>query len=274
MQRREFLAATAASAAAVATASTSPAAAPAALADAPGGKHLVELRVYHFASPQKRQAYEQFLADAAVPALGRAGLGPVGAFKLLAKDNAALKLAEDPNDLYVLLAHPTPQSFVTLERRLAADEAYQAAGRAVLGAAKSDPAFARYESSVFLGFDECPQVQAPTKAESRVLQLRIYESHNEERAKRKIHMFNEGGEIAIFRRLGMNPVFFGEALAGAKLPNLTYMLAFENPDAMTSAWNAFRGDAEWKKLSGDESYKDTVTTITNLVLRPVAGSQV
>lgn len=270
MQRREFLAATAASAAAMTMADSSLAAA----ADAPANKHLIELRTYHFKSPQKRQAYEQFLAEAAIPALGRAGVGPVGAFKLLAKDNAASKVTEDPNDLYVLLAHKTPESFVTLERRLAADEAYQSAGRAVLGAAKSDPAYARYESSVYLGFDEAPQVQAPTKAESRVLQLRIYESHNEERAKRKIHMFNEGGEISIFRRLGMHPVFFGEALAGTKLPNLTYMLAFENPDAMTSAWNAFRGDPEWKKLSADESYKDTVSNITNLVLRPVADSQV
>ena len=33
-------------------------------------------------------------------------------------------------------------------------------------------------------------------------------------------------------------------------------------------------DADWKRPSADESYKDTVSTITNLVLRPVTGSQV
>ena len=272
MQRREFLAASATTAAAAVSAAAGSSALLA--ADAPMNKQLIELRTYHFTSPSKRQAFEQFFGEAAIPALGRVGVGPVGAFKLLAKDNAALKLTEDANDLYVLLPHKTPESFVTLERRLGADEAYQKAGQSVLGAAKSDPAYARYESSLLLGFDECPQVQTPTKSESRVLQLRMYESHNEERAKRKIHMFNEGGEIAIFRRVGMHPVFFGEAVAGAKLPNLTYMLGFENEGAMTTAWNAFRGDAEWKKLSGDPSYKDTVTTITNLVLRPTAGSQV
>ena len=270
MQRREFLAASATAAVSVAAGSSASALA----AEAPSNKQLIELRTYHFKSPEKRQAFEQFLGDAAIPALGRAGVGPVGAFKLLAKDNATLKLTEDGKDLYLLLPHKSPESFVTLERRLAADEEYQSAGRGVLGAGKSEPAYERYESTILLGFDQCPQVQAPSKAESRLLQLRIYESHNEERARRKIHMFNEGGEIAIFRRVGMNPVFFGEALAGTKLPNLTYMLAFDDESAMTKAWDAFRGDAEWKRLSGDASYKDTVTTITNLVLRPVAGSQV
>ena len=270
MQRREFLTASAATAGSVSLSL----AAGASAAGAAGERQLIELRTYHFASPKKLQAYERFWGEAAVSALGRAGVGPVGAFKLMAKDNAALKLAADGSDLFVLLPHKTPDSVLALERKLAADESYRSAGRAVLGAAKSDPAFARYESQLMVAFEQCPQVQAPTKSESRVLQLRIYESHNEERAKRKIHMFNEGGEIGIFRRVGMHPVFFGESLAGTKLPNLTYMLAFDDESSMKSAWDAFRGDPEWKKLSADESYKDTVSNITNLVLRPVAGSQV
>jgi hypothetical protein len=269
MQRREFLAASTAAAFSVAAAASVTTA-----ADEPSGKQLIELRTYHFATPAKRQAFEAFLAQAGVPAFGRAGAGPVGVFKLLAKDNAALKLTEDSNDLYVLLPHQSPESFLQFERRLAADEAYQSAGRDVLGSPKSEPAYTRYESSLMLGFDECPRVAAGPRSESRLVQLRIYESHNEERAKKKIHMFNEGGEIAIFRRVGMHPVFFGESLAGAKLPNLTYMVAFDDDAAMTKAWDAFRGDPEWKKLSGDQTYKDTVSNITNLVLRPAPGSQV
>ena len=267
MQRREFLAASAG----VVTAA---AGAGAFAAEATVDKQLIELRTYHFKSHEKREAFERFMGEAGVTALARAGVGPVGVFKLLAKDNPPLKLAADATDLYVLLPHKSAESFLTLERRLLADEGFQQAGKAVLGAATSEPAFARYESTLMLGFDECPHVQAPSKSESRLLQLRIYESKSDERAKRKIHMFNEGGEIAIFRRVGMHPVFFGEALAGSKLPNLTYMLAFDDEQAMTKAWDAFRGDPQWKKLSGDESYKDTVTTITNLVLRPAAGSQV
>ena len=32
------------------------------------------------------------------------------------------------------------------------------------------------------------------------------------------HVSEHGGEIAIFRRCGMHPVFFGQAVAGAKRP--------------------------------------------------------
>lgn len=269
MQRRQFLAASAVAATSVAAGNSVSAA-----ADAPSGRELIELRTYHFASPEKLAAFQRFFADAAAPAFTRAGVGPVGAFKLLARDNPTLKLSSDGTDLFVLVPHKTADSFLTLERRLAADEAYQSAGRATLEAAKSDPAYARYESSLMLGFEQFPTVAAPTQSESRVLQLRIYESHNQERARRKIHMFNEGGEIAIFRRVGMNPVFFGETLAGAKMPNLTYMLAFDDDDALTKAWNAFRADPDWKKLSADQSYKDTVSNITNLILRPATGSRI
>ena len=92
-----------------------------------------------------------------------------------------------------------------------------------------------------LALDQSPRVEAPTKSPDRLAQLRTYESHSAERAMKKIQMFNEGGEIAIFRRVGMRPVFFGQTLIGSKLPNLTYMLAFDNEQAMTTAWNGFRG---------------------------------
>ena len=270
MRRREFLAASAAAAlgAAVLARGAGP------LPRSKAAKQWIELRTYHFASPDKLKAFEEFFAQAAAPALGRAGVEPAGAFKLLAKDNPTLKLAADPNDLYVLLPHRSLESWLGMQSRLAADEAFVEAGAGILKAPKRDPAYARYESSLLLAFDQCPQVQVPTKAPGRVMQLRIYESHNEERARKKIQMFNEGGEIEIFRRCGINPVFFGESLAGSKLPNLTYMVAFEDEPAQKKAWDTFRADPEWKKLSGDQTYKDTVSNITNLILRPAAGSQV
>jgi hypothetical protein len=243
-------------------------------ADSPGGRQLIDVRTYHFANAQKQRAYEQFLGQAGIAALNRAGVEPVGVWKLAAKDNPNLKLTADPTDLYVVLPHKSMDSVLTLERRLAADEEYQKAGEKVLKTAKSDPAYSRYESSLLLAFEGFPQVQAPTKAPTRLIQLRIYESHNEERARKKIHMFDVGGETAIFKKVGLNPVFFGEAIAGAKLPNLTYAVAFENEAAMKAGWDAFRVDPDWKKLAADQTYKDTVSTITNLVLRPAEGSQI
>ena len=176
-------------------------------------------------------------------------------------------------DLYVLLPHASAAAVLAWTRSWPGT-GVQEAGRDVLMAPKADPAYTRYETSLLLGFDQCPRVEVPTTADTRVLQMRMYESHSRERNRKKVAMFNEGGEIAIFRRCGMNPVFFGEAVAGPRMPNLTYMLGFEDEAALKKGWDAFRADPEWKKLSADPAYADTVSQITNLVLRPAAGSQV
>ncbi|HEY7116303.1 MAG TPA: NIPSNAP family protein [Tepidisphaeraceae bacterium] len=273
MNRRQFL--TAASAT-TATAALAAAAAPFAQAadEVQHPRQLIELRIYHFASSAKQQAFEQFLAQAAIPAFNRAGVDPVGVLKLMAKDNAALKLTADPTDLYVLLTHKSLDSVLQFETRLAADDAFQQVGRSILRAPMSDPAFKRYESTLMLAFESWPQVKPPAASPDRLLQLRTYESHSNERAITKIQMFQKGGEIRIFQRCGMNPVFFGQSLSGAKLPNLTYMLAFENQAALDKGWKAFRGDPDWQTLSKDDTYKDTVSNITNLILRPSSGSQI
>jgi hypothetical protein len=274
MQRREFLAASAAAAVGFAANQAAPAQDRAADGSDGGGRQLIEVRVYHFASPEKRQAFEKFVADPLVPALNRAGVRPVGAFTLSAKDNPELKVQPDPNDLYVVLPHPSAQSFVDLGTRLAADNEFLQAALPILTAPKSDPAYVRYESSLLRAFASVPRVLAPSKAPGRVAQLRIYESHSTERGMKKIQMLEEAGEIEIFKKVGLKPVFFGQTLIGPKLPSLTYMVAFDDEKAMKAGWDAFRANPDWKKLSGDETYNDTVSTITNLVLRPVEGSQI
>lgn len=268
MKRREFLAASAAGL------GLGPAAARGRAAGGRRGKELLELRLYTFASEAKLQAFEAFLAGAAIPALNRAGIRPVGAFRLRKEDNPNLSEEAAVLSLYVLLPHKSVESFITMIDRLAADDVFTAAGAAILEAPKSDPAYLRFESRVMLAFDECPRVEVPTRARSRLMQLRIYESHSTERALKKIEMFNDGGEIAIFRRCGLDPVFFGQSLAGSRLPNLTYMVSFRDEEAQKRAWDTFRRDPGWVALRKDEAYKDTVSRVTNLVLRPAAGSQI
>jgi len=87
-------------------------------------------------------------------------------------------------------------------------------------------------------------------------------------------MFNEGGEIAIFKKTGLQPVFFGETLIGPKLPNLTYMLAFDDMVTRDEKWGTFRSDPEWKELSANPAYKDTVSNITDIILQPARYSQI
>jgi hypothetical protein len=131
--------------------------------DESSGRQLIELRVYHFPSAQKRQAFEKFVADALVPALNRAGVRPVGAFTLSAKDNPELKVQPDSNDIYEILPHADARSFLELGSRLASDQSFLQAGGSVILAPKSDPAFTRYETSLLRAFATFPHVVAPAK---------------------------------------------------------------------------------------------------------------
>jgi hypothetical protein len=227
-------------------------------------KQYLELRLYHLASAAKQKLLIDFFRDTAIPVLNRLGIGPVGVFQFL---------EEDTPNLYVLLPHNSAGSVVTAGR-LMADPEYCKSGAAVLESPKADPAFTRIESSLLLAFDGVPKVRTPAKGNSRVFQLRIYESHNAERARKKMEMFNTGGELEIFARTGLPVVFFGEALVGTKMPNLTYMLGFDSLEAKEKGWKTFMAAPAWDKLKRDPAYKDTVSNITNIMLRPAACSQI
>jgi hypothetical protein len=205
------------------------------------------------------------LEDAEIPAVNRIGVEQVGVFVMLEGDS---------HDLYVLVVHKSVRTVLRGASLLAADKEYKKAGAKVLDAPKSDPAYERIESSLLLAFEGIPKLEMPTKKDSRIFQLRIYESHNSLAHKKKVEMFNTGGELAIFRKTGMDPVFFGQALIGSRLPNLTYMLGFDDMAAKDKAWGKFKVDPEWLKLKANTYYKDTVSNITNIMLRPASCSQI
>jgi len=255
MNRREFVAASCLAAAAPV----------AGMAASKGHRKYLELRHYEIASPDKQKMFDDFLAKAAVPALKRLGIGPVGVFKMAQDENA---------DLWVLIPHDSLESVITTNTKMLADEKYQQAGEAVLTCPKNDPVYKRLSNSLLLAFEKCPKIETPSKKDTRVFQLRIYESHNTIMAKRKVEMFDEAGEIPLFRETGLNPVFFGESIVGSLMPNLTYMVGFDDETAQKAAWDKFRVHPKWKELSSRPYFKGTVSNITNLVMRPTAASQV
>lgn len=264
MKRRDFFAASAATGLALGMTGLAQA------AEGAEGRDRYVLCKFTFASVAKLEAYGEFLKEA-VPALNRAGMKPVGVFRLLKEDNPKLEIEGNPNELWLLLPNPS----VGMLPGLVEDPAWQSPGaEAILMAPKDDPAYERFESSLLLAFEGHPKLEVHSNKDTRRVQLRIYESHTIERHLKKVAMFNEGGEIEIFRKSGMNAVFFGQALVGTLLPNLTYMLQFDDMAAMEAAWNTFRNHPDWKVLSQDSEYKDTVSRITNLVMRPLAASQI
>jgi hypothetical protein len=228
-------------------------------------RDIYELRTYHLDTAEQRAGLDAFLKDAALPALNRIGIDPVGVFCP----------EEGFGPVYVLLRHPSLQSVVTLVARLGEDEQFLEQGAAFLDAPASAPAYARMETSLMVAFQNMPHLERPIDAPGRVFQLRIYESPSVKTGQKKIEMFNDGGEIAIFRSTGLHPVFFGETIIGSKMPNLTYMLSFHSKDELKANWKQFVSSPEWKQLSSKPEYADKAILcgITNILLQPTEYSQ-
>jgi hypothetical protein len=233
--------------------------------DAPKPEYY-ELRLYHLRRGPKVKLIHDFFRDVALPAMNRNGITPVGFFDVM--------IGPDNPTVYMLIPHKSLDTFATASARLAADAEYQKSGASFLNLPATDPAYIRVESSLMVAFDSIPKLEVPQN-KPRIFELRTYESHSKKANKKKIEMFNTG-EIAIFRRAGLQPVFFGETLIGAKLPNLTYMLTYPDMATHDKNWATFAADPEWKKLSTTPGYTDAeiVTNINSVFLRPTAYSQI
>jgi hypothetical protein len=226
-----------------------------------------ELRRYVIETQEQKAGFDKFASEAAIPALNRLGVTPVGVFYP----------DEGPSPIYVLLPHPSLASFATLTDRLSEDPEFLEKGADFLNAPAASPAYTSMEIQLMTAFEGMPHLERPTDAPTRVFQLRTYESPSEKAGLKKVEMFNTA-EIAIFRNVGLHPVFFGRTLAGAKMPNLTYMLGFKDMDESKANWKKFGADPDWKKLRAMPEYMDKEIIrkngITNLYLRPASYSQI
>ena len=147
-----------------------------------------------------------------------------------------------------------------------------------MNAPAQEPAYVRMESSLMVAFEGMPRLNVPLAGgehRSRMFELRTYESPTDRDHVRKVEMFNSG-EFDVFEKAGFWQVFYGDTLIGSRLPNLTYMLGFEDMVDRNKKWEAFRSSPEWKKLSSLPRYtfEEIVTNITNVILRPAPYSQI
>jgi hypothetical protein len=270
MNRRDFVGVAAGAALAPGLAATPASAAEGAAAVKPGPQ-LLELRRYRLRFGPMEARFAEYQKKHLVPALNRAGIQPVGAF--------SVQFGPDSPATYLLLPHPSADSVASLAGRIAADPEYRSGAAAFRGLPASDPPYVRRDGALLLAFDSVPKIEPPTgplAGTGRVFELRTYESHNENASLKKVEMFEQAGEIGIFRRLGLTPVFFGRGVSGPALPALTYMLVYQDLAAREKVWAAFRDDPEWVKLRATPGYTNAeiLTNVTNVLLRPTDYSQV
>jgi NIPSNAP protein len=224
--------------------------------------------IHRAAQPQR---LGDFLQHAAIPALNRAGINPIGVFE-------GVSGVQTPG-IFTLTPVPSFEALGTLESRLVQDQEFARAGAAYLDSTAADPPFIRQEVSVLTAFPKFPRIVVPAATATRgprLFELRTYESPTEKAHREKVKMFSELGEIDIFRRVGLTPVFFSRTFAGPNMPSLTYMLVHENMAAHDKSWSAFGSDPDWRKLAQTPGYTDPeiVSNITAVFLRPTPYSQI
>jgi len=228
-----------------------------------------EIKIYSIADNSQESMVDAYLKDAYLPALHRAGITAAGVFKPVETDTSYGKL------IYVFIPFKTIDLFMQLPEVLLKDKVYTEAGKFFVDAVFDIPPYNRQESILLKAFKDMPQFAVPeftTPVEERIYELRSYESATEAKALKKIEMFNEGGESALFKSLKFNPVFFGEVLIGDQMPNLMYLTTFSDMQSHDDHWNSFRDSPEWKELSGLEEYKNTVSKAHVHLLHPTSYS--
>ena len=227
-----------------------------------------EFRVYKTNDINKKKMLDMYLEKALLPALGRMGIDRIGIFSNM--DNL------NDNSIYVLIPYSTLEVFASVNPKLLADKEYMNAAKEHFAAPKDNPVFNRIQSKFYKAFEGMPVIEMPIQtAENnpRIFEMRIYESHTEEKAALKVEMFNSG-EMQVMRETELAPVFYGEALIGDDLPNLAYMLSASDRELHKAHWAKFGVHPEWTRMKEMPRYKDTVSNITNFFLTPMAYSQI
>ena len=235
----------------------------------PASQMYYEIKIYRIDQASQAVTIDNYLKDAFIPAVHRAGISKVGVFKPVEADTAYGKL------IYVFIPYNTLDQYVKLVAALENDQVYNQAGKDFIDAPYNNPPFARYESILLKAFKNMPAFSLPsytTPRGERIYELRSYESATEAKAAKKIEMFNEGGEIGIFEKVGSNAVFYAQVLFGSRKPRLMYMTTYADMKSHDEHWTAFRNSTEWKTLSGKDEYKNATSKTNPYLLHPTEYS--
>jgi hypothetical protein len=235
----------------------------------PAGRDYYQLKIYSIDNEQQQARMDDYLRNAYIPALHRAGIPAVGVFKPVESD------ANRDKRILVLIPFQSLDEFEAIDRVLDADEAYREAGRDYIDAMYDNVPYQRIESILLRAFAGSPGFRVPDHATARpeqIYELRSYQGPTEEYYKRKVEMFNEAGEIGLFLKLGFQPVFFGEVISGPDMPNLMYLTTFADTTSQQEHWNAFRDDPDWLRIKEIERYLNTVSHSDRYYLHPAGYS--
>ncbi len=232
-------------------------------------KDFYQIKIFHLKNDDQVGRVDEYLKDVYIPALHRLGIKNIGVFKPIANDTSTLKF------IYILIPFNSADAWMKLDEALNKDAAYKSSAKSFREASADTPPYERIESILLDAFPGQGHLLLPAaKSADRVFELRSYESPTENLAEKKMAMFNTGGEIEIFKRLGFNPVFYARVVSGSHMPNFMYMPVFDNLQHKDAQWKVFGNDPKWKEISTDPANENKVSVshIDSIVMHSASYS--
>lgn len=229
-------------------------------------REFYQIKIYSFDNDEQITITENYLKEAYLPALKKQNINNIGVFK---------PRMDSIKKIYVLIPFSSLEQFEGLEDKIEKDKAYLKNGTKYINAMHNEPPYNRYESILLKAFKDMPEMKASTvkgNRKDRVYELRSYESSSESYYKNKVDMFNAGGEVNLFNRLGFNAVFYGEVISGSNMPNLMYMTTFTDKKSRDALWKSFFDAPEWKVLIAMSKYANNVSHADIYLLYPTEYS--
>lgn len=235
-----------------------------------GQNQFFEVREFKLRNSKAQQPrrLREFFEQAHLPMTKRVGVAAAGYFSVY--------LGEETPRMFTLMAYDSLAHMQECLDAKAADKAWMKAADEI--GSDPNPPFDRVSSRLLRAFDGMKRIEVPETGEDRAdrfFDLRTYQAETFTDVREKINMFNSE-EIMIFRKTGVNPVFFGETIVGDKMPNLTYLVWYDDEAARAKAWQAFLSHPDWIRIRSKPGWgnDDIVADVGNTHLKPLPFSPI
>ena len=186
-----------------------------------------------------------FMSHAFIPSARKVHTGPMVLLEAL--------VAPHVPQFLVIAGFGSVTDALSLYPRLHQQEGYTAAVEKWEGGAT--PPYVQTASALLEAADYSPEFPTESAKQPRIFELRTYHSPTW-RQLGALHQRFSGREVAIFHRSGIHPLFYTSTVFGSNLPNLTYLIPFDDLAAREKAWSAFGADPEWTKVRKESVAKD------------------
>ncbi|MDR1814466.1 MAG: NIPSNAP family protein [Tannerella sp.] len=230
-------------------------------AGATSAKNIYEWKIYTLTS--NGHELDEYYSRTLIPALKKLNV-KTGAFKLLKPEEHELR--------YILHVYNDWDAYRKAKSGLCKDENYLKAAQPFFEATAPKPVYTEYQTFLCEAFDKYPTLIQPS-AERTLLEFRNYKSPNEEANWRKIKMF-ETEEVALFDKVGVHSVCYGNVIAGPRMPSLIYLTWGKNEDTRNEAWKQFSSSQEWQTMRVKPEYANTATDNKVVLLSPLDFSEI